>query len=642
MKKIFGVLTSMAMALALFVMPVDAKETGYVKVNGKKYETLYDAIEANAEFTDPITMEINGSVSWETGAYHGSTPFEMNTDNLIFIGADENAKFIATGNGVGAVGMDHGTVTFKNLTIEDQSAYQYENGENAWEFTYLEFRGNTVFENVVFEDGILTDGESAKFINCSFSGHNNDSSDLGNTKMYGVWVANGKAEFKNCTFTGTRGLKTHEAYGTNVDSILVENCIFDNLSEKPGIAIGNLDSTTNLLIKNSRFFNCKAGDQKMYIYESDTNVDTFNFALTDNIECHEHTLVHHEEKEPSYTENGNKEYWSCDSCGLYYASETDKIEISDKNSVIIPKLPKATSVKLNIESSELNVNETLKLFATLEPTEIIETIVWMSSDENIATVKDGLVSAVAPGKATITVKTESGLTATCNITVNKGTIKQEIPTIDPEEPVKEVTVGVANQEKTEAILNESIKDETLKEAIEEKIAEGIDVNTVINVEFVKPEETSEEVKKDIEKVIAAAKENNVEVAQYLDINIKVMAGDEELGKITTTTEKLTFQVAVPEELKKEGRTFIVIRVHDGKVEELKTVEKDGMLTFETDKFSTYALTYKDAEPTKPATKPATKPTTPNTSDMSMIINFGIMAILSGMILVVLKKKESLR
>lgn len=230
------------------------------------------------------------------------------------------------------------------------------------------------------------------------------------------------------------------------------------------------------------------------------------------------------------------------------------------------------------------------------------------------------------------------LTLTAEWKVVPGKEEVEVPTIDPKEPVEEVTIGVANQGKTETILTESIKDETLKEAIEEKIADGIDVNTVVNVDLVKPEETSEEVKKDIEKVIAAAKENNVEVAQYLDINIKVMAGDEELGKITTTTEKLTFQVAVPEELKKEGRTFIVIRVHDGKVEELKTVEKDGMLIFETDKFSTYALTYKDVEPTKPATKP----TTPNTSDMSMIAGFGIMAILSGMILVVLKKKESLR
>lgn len=384
----------------------------------------------------------------------------------------------------------------------------------------------------------------------------------------------------------------------------------------------------------------------------------------------------------------------------YVANGYKSYKLSDAEYKVAPV---ATAVKLDKNELTLNLKDTTAtLTATVTPSETLDTVTWTTSDATVATVdQTGKVTAVKEGTATIKA-TVNGKEATCTVTVlgnrtvtfdNEGTKttatvvkgekvtepqaptkegytfvgwyngkekydftkpvtkdltltaewkvvpgkeEVEVPTIDTKEPVEEVTIGVANQGKTETILTESIKDETLKEAIEEKIADGIDVNTVVNVDLVKPEETSEEVKKDIEKVIAAAKENNVEVAQYLDINIKVMAGDEELGKITTTTEKLTFQVAVPEELKKEGRTFIVIRVHDGKVEELKTVEKDGMLIFETDKFSTYALTYKDAEPTKPATKP----TTPNTSDMSMIVTFGILTLLSGAAFIVLKKKEA--
>ena len=42
------------------------------------------------------------------------------------------------------------------------------------------------------------------------------------------------------------------------------------------------------------------------------------------------------------------------------------------------------------------------------------------------------------------------------------------------------------------------------------------------------------------------------------------------------------------------RVYTVIRVHDGKAEKLKTtLNEDGTLTFETDKFSTYAITYED-------------------------------------------------
>ena len=69
---------------------------------------------------------------------------------------------------------------------------------------------------------------------------------------------------------------------------------------------------------------------------------------------------------------------------------------------------------------------------------------------------------------------------------------------------------------------------------------------------------------------------------------------------------MIFTVAIPEDLMKEGRTFYVIRVHDGKAEKLETVEnEDGTLTFKTDKFSTYALAYEDAQ------ESTTTPTTPN-------------------------------
>ncbi len=69
--------------------------------------------------------------------------------------------------------------------------------------------------------------------------------------------------------------------------------------------------------------------------------------------------------------------------------------------------------------------------------------------------------------------------------------------------------------------------------------------------------------------------------------------DQLLGTITEINDPLTFQVAIPESLKKEGRVFQVVRVHNGVVTVLPTVEKDGVLIFETNQFSTYALVYKD-------------------------------------------------
>ena len=99
---------------------------------------------------------------------------------------------------------------------------------------------------------------------------------------YGVWVADGNATFTDCTFQGPRGLKMHEAYGSNVGTVVVENCLFDNLTKKPGIAIGTVDATTVVSVKNSTFDNCQAGDQGLYMYETDTDVTTFNFTEEGN------------------------------------------------------------------------------------------------------------------------------------------------------------------------------------------------------------------------------------------------------------------------------------------------------------------------------------------------------------------------
>lgn len=60
------------------------------------------------------------------------------------------------------------------------------------------------------------------------------------------------------------------------------------------------------------------------------------------------------------------------------------------------------------------------LIATIKPDDAQDkSVTWSSSDKNVATVDtNGKVTAVADGKATITVKTnDGGKTATCEVTV---------------------------------------------------------------------------------------------------------------------------------------------------------------------------------------------------------------------------------
>lgn len=78
----------------------------------------------------------------------------------------------------------------------------------------------------------------------------------------------------------------------------------------------------------------------------------------------------------------------------------------------------ATSVKLDQTAVTLKAGETATLKATMAPEKTNSKIKsWTTSDANVATVNNGVVTAVAAGTATITVKTSSGKTATATVTV---------------------------------------------------------------------------------------------------------------------------------------------------------------------------------------------------------------------------------
>lgn len=84
-----------------------------------------------------------------------------------------------------------------------------------------------------------------------------------------------------------------------------------------------------------------------------------------------------------------------------------------------PKVIAVTGVSLIPQEKELIIGETFTLVATVLPAEASDpTVTWSSSAPEIATVENGLVSALAEGAATITVTTkDGGKTADCQITV---------------------------------------------------------------------------------------------------------------------------------------------------------------------------------------------------------------------------------
>ena len=88
-------------------------------------------------------------------------------------------------------------------------------------------------------------------------------------------------------------------------------------------------------------------------------------------------------------------------------------------SVVKKDVTPVTGVKLDKTSASLKVGESLALIATVIPDDATnKNVSWSSSNSKVATVINGVVKAVADGKATITVTTEDGgYTSTCEVTV---------------------------------------------------------------------------------------------------------------------------------------------------------------------------------------------------------------------------------
>lgn len=101
----------------------------------------------------------------------------------------------------------------------------------------------------------------------------------------------------------------------------------------------------------------------------------------------------------------------------------------------------ATSVTLNKTNASMEVGNSLKLTATITPANATyKNIIWVSSDEDVAEVSNGIVTAVGPGNATITaISGDGNARAKCKVTVTYGTYALKDPT------VKDQTVeGVTN------------------------------------------------------------------------------------------------------------------------------------------------------------------------------------------------------
>ena len=153
---------------------------------------------------------------------------------------------------------------------------------------------------------------------------------------------------------------------------------------------------------------------------------------------------------------------------------------------------------------------------------------------------------------------------------------------------------------------------TLLALTDEEVAQGVNV-------WLDIQDMSDSVQ-ETDKTLIQNTSSDYTVGLYFDINLFKKVGGNDATKVTETNGKVQASIVIPEGLRKSGRTFEIIRVHDGEAAAIEGTydENTHVFTFETDKFSTYALVYKDLASSSDSgssdSSNNTQPTTPKTGD----------------------------
>ena len=132
-----------------------------------------------------------------------------------------------------------------------------------------------------------------------------------------------------------------------------------------------------------------------------------------------------------------------------------------------------------------------------------------------------------------------------------------------------------------------------------KIINATNDGKTIKTEVVKTNINESIISEDKNKINVAL-DSRAKIAQYFDISIILKANEQEIGKVTDLKNEIPIEIEIPNNLPKisddYSRTYKIIRLHNENAEELEiSNSKNGILTFKTNKFSTYALAYIDTK-----------------------------------------------
>ncbi len=185
-----------------------------------------------------------------------------------------------------------------------------------------------------------------------------------------------------------------------------------------------------------------------------------------------------------------------------------------------------------------------------------------------------------------------------------------------------------------------LEDAVLTDEEKELISQGQQADVYIEVEDITETVTPED-KSLIQRVL-----ENCQVGMYLDIDLFKQIGESRPDQVTDIRAPVIIAIEIPEELRNADaasmRNYWIIRIHEGIAERLAGHfdPNSGVFTFETDRFSTYALVYEDVpiQPGGDNTPPADDPVEPGVDYTPYIYAAVAVVLIAAAVAVVLVLK----
>ncbi|MBO4997630.1 MAG: Ig-like domain-containing protein [Lachnospira sp.] len=288
----------------------------------------------------------------------------------------------------------------------------------------------------------------------------------------------------------------------------------------------------------------------LYVRIKATENNFVSVPIKQEVRTNDHTLQKVKAEEPTCKEAGNREYWICLDCHRLFEDEQGATE-TDSSKVTIPAaghtIPEQWIVEKEATKDEpgrqYKICEkcNIKIYQTIEP---------------LGTPAD----------------------------LYAGKIEKEV----------EILSGAPD-----TVLNNS-KEELIQSVLtEEEIAEvesGADAKIWLEVasDVAVAEEDKAQVQKAAEDSVGVGAE-----VMYFDASFYKQVGKEGKIPIHYTDRMVSVTIVIPESIRNKDvlmiRNYQIIRLHDGKTDILEGTykEESAEFTFRTDRFSTYALVYRD-------------------------------------------------